>query len=533
MSRKTLFIGMDGATFTILDTFTTAQNGEGPVMPFLSELYRKGVRAKLKSTPNPLTPPSWVSMMTGRTPGNHGVFDFIRAQELGDDVYFTLYDARDCRCETIWSIISRSGKRFAALNFPFTAPPQKELNGFMLPGFVPWRHLRRNTMPADFYNRLKNLKGFDPKELAWDFDREKQALEVLTDQDREKWVRYHLPREEQWFNIAKYLLEEENLDLMAVLFDGIDKLQHQAWQFLDPGLQSGQQDDYHLRMRALCLEYYRNLDRFIQALVETAGPGTQVFLASDHGFTATHEIVRINAYLHQMGYLQWQPAPETEEDERREESMFANVNWDKTIAYCRTPSSNGITIRMRQKPGETGIDEQEYDGVRERLIRDLEALRDPDTGERIITGIYKREDVFAGPAMMEAPDLLLTLRDCGFVSIKNKLPVVVPRDQAAGTHHPLGVFFGYGPGIEQGKEIGQMHIADVASVLLHSLGLKIPSDFEGQVATDIFHQAYLAQQPVLIGPATTSTSGTSDAVDMSEDEKSKIMDQLRMLGYME
>lgn len=533
MSTKTLFIGMDGATFTIMDAFTDAQDGEGAVMPFLSGLYQNGVHAKLQSTPNPLTPPAWVSMMTGRTPGNHGVFDFIRTQELGNDVYFTLYDSRDCRCETIWSIVSRSGKRFAALNFPFTAPPQKELNGFMLPGFVPWRHLRRNTMPSDFFERLKSLPDFNPRELAWDFEREKQALEVLTDHDRENWVRYHLPREEQWFNIAKYLLEEENIDLMAVLFDGIDKLQHQAWQFLDPGLQNGQQDDYHRRMRALCLEYYRNLDRFIEALIHAAGPEAQVFMASDHGFTATHEIVRINAYLHQKGYLEWQPAPRTEEDQRREKSMFANLNWEKTIAYCRTPSSNGITIRVRTNPGETGIHEQDYDALRERLISDLEALRDPGTGERIIPGIFKREDVFAGPAMLEAPDLLLKLRDCGFVSIKNKLPVVEQRDQIAGTHHPDGVFFACGPGIDRGKEIEPMQIADVAAILLHSLGLKIPSDFEGRFVPDIFHPAYLAKQPVLIGQSTTGKTEMPDEMNMSDDEKSKIMDQLRMLGYME
>ncbi len=533
MSAKTLFIGMDGATFKILDAFTIGHDGRGPLMPFLAGLYRKGVRATLQSTPNPLTPPAWVSLMTGRSPGNHGVFDFIRAQELGDDVYFTLYDSRDCRCETIWSIASREGRRFAALNFPFTAPPQNGLNGFMVPGFIPWRHLRLNTMPADFYARLKSLPGFDPRELAWDFEREKEALEVLTGEDREKWVRYHLPREKQWFNVAKYLLVEEEFDLMAVLFDGVDKLQHQAWLFLDPDLQMGEQDEYHRRMRALCLDYFRNLDGFIEELVRAAGPGARVFMASDHGFTATNEIVRINAYLQQKGYLDWQPMPATEEDQRREKSMFANLDWKKTVAYCRTPSSNGITIRVCAKPGETGIREQDYEALRDRLIRDLEALHDPRTGERIIAGIFKREEVFAGPAMMDAPDLLLRLRDCGFVSIKNKLPVVEQRKETAGTHHPEGVFFAYGPGIEEGKKIGMLDITDVAAILLHSLGLEIPLDFEGRVPPAIFDQSYLGERPVLIGPATTKNVQDSGSVNMSEDDKSKMMDQLRMLGYME
>ena len=147
MTVKTLFIGMDGATFTVLDDLTSKADPDSSVMPFLSKVFRDGARAKLRSTPNPLTPPAWVSLMTGRSPGNHGLYDFIRAEERNSDVFFTLYDSRDCRCETIWSIASRQGQRVAALNFPFTAPPPKDLNGFMVPGFIPWRHLRRNSAP--------------------------------------------------------------------------------------------------------------------------------------------------------------------------------------------------------------------------------------------------------------------------------------------------------------------------------------------------------------------------------------------------
>ena len=98
MTVRTLFIGLDGATFTVLNELTKpAQPGTAPVMPFLARIFERGTRAKLRSTPNPLTPPAWVSLMTGRTPGHHGVYDFVRAEERGDNVFMTLYDARDCR----------------------------------------------------------------------------------------------------------------------------------------------------------------------------------------------------------------------------------------------------------------------------------------------------------------------------------------------------------------------------------------------------------------------------------------------------
>ena len=54
--ERTVLIGLDGATFTVLDPLMD----EG-VMPFLKSFVAKGVRAHLLSTPNPLTPPAWTS----------------------------------------------------------------------------------------------------------------------------------------------------------------------------------------------------------------------------------------------------------------------------------------------------------------------------------------------------------------------------------------------------------------------------------------------------------------------------------------
>lgn len=533
MTTKTIFIGLDGASFTILDELIKNSEAKEPVMPFLATLYKNGTRCTLRSTPNPLTPPAWVSLMTGKNPGNHGIYDFIRAEETGDDVFFTLYDARDCIAETIWSIASRQGNRVVALNFPFTAPPTKNLNGFMIPGFIPWRHLRRNTSPKDLYDRLKTeLPDFNPKELAWDFEQEKEAINKLSDEDRENWVRYHLPRERQWFRIAEYLLRTESPELMAIMFDGVDKLQHQAWLFLDPELQVNEVNEYHQRMRSLCLDYFRQLDGFLEQLITVAGPEAQIFIASDHGFTKTTEIVRINAYLHEKGYLHWKEMPATEASKRREDSMFANLDWSKTTAYCRTPSSNGISIRIADKKGRAGVQPSEYEPFRNKLINDLKELRDQETGEQIITEVHKREDVFPGPAMKEAPDLLLVLRDHGFVSIKNKLPVIEPREEIAGTHHPEGVFFAYGLGIKQNAAINSCNIVDVGATLLYSLGLNVPSDLEGQVPKEIFTKSYLAQNPIKIDGITYSIV-KDDSESMAEDEKEKLMAQLQLLGYME
>ena len=79
---KTLLIGLDGATFTVLNPLLA--DGK---MPFLKQVIERGVKASLFSTPNPLTPPAWTSIATGRSPGNHGIFDFVRGNERDGSFY--------------------------------------------------------------------------------------------------------------------------------------------------------------------------------------------------------------------------------------------------------------------------------------------------------------------------------------------------------------------------------------------------------------------------------------------------------------
>lgn len=530
MTIRTLFIGMDGSTFTILNELT---KGDKPRMPTMAKIFKEGVRAELRSTPNPLTPPAWVSLMTGRSPGNHGLYDFLKSREVSGDLYTELYCATDCRVEMIWSIASRLGKKVAALNLPFTAPPPRDLNGIILPGFIPWKHLRRNTQPKDFYNRLKDdLPGFNPQELAWDFEKEEKSVEHLTDEERKNWVKYHLPREQQWFNVAKYVMEKEAPDLMAVMFDGTDKLQHQIWRYIDPNLEQEDVSDYHKEMRELSLSYFTLLDGYIKELMELAGPDVQVFFASDHGFTAQHEVLHINSFLRDKGYLVFKHLEAVDGAMRSKSNFLSKVDVEKTTAYCRTPSSNGIHIRVAQKAGDSGIKPEEYESFRARLVADLESLVDEKTGERIITAIRTREEVFPGEAMGDAPDLTLTLRDHGFVSIKNAEEVVTKLPDAIGTHHPDGVFIAYGPGIRKGEKIERRNIVDVAATLLYSNGLAVPEDFEGVVPEALFTKEHLTAHPVVKGPKTLPPTH-HQTKDMSDEEKSALMSQLAALGYAE
>lgn len=220
---------------------------------------------------------------------------------------------------------------------------------------------------------------------------------------------------------------------------------------------------------------------------------------------------------------------------RREASPFAFLDWQHTIAYSPTPSSNGIVIRVAQKPGQPGIEPRDYEKFREKLIKELYEIKDPATGESIITKVMTREEAFSGAAMEKAPDLTLELRDSGFVSIKNREPVLVQRHFPLGTHHPEGIFIAWGAGIKSGGGETQMEIANLAATFLHSVGLTIPEDLDGRDIIPCFTEDYLVNAPVKTGPATLPVQDgvLHEELSYSEEDNAEIIQRLKMLGYLE
>jgi len=191
MSR-TLFIGLDGGTFTVFDQLMDAG------LMRRSRDWSPAERVPTCCRPPTPDPPAWTSLVTGRSPGQHGIFDFVRVEQHGDYPNFRLATSSDVRCPTIWSRAGDAGRRLIALNFPVAFPP-RPINGFLIPGFVPHRHLQRAMFPAGLHARLRGVAGIDIKELAVDFEDERRSVQVLAPERHEDWIQFHVRRERQWY----------------------------------------------------------------------------------------------------------------------------------------------------------------------------------------------------------------------------------------------------------------------------------------------------------------------------------------------
>jgi len=79
---------------------------------------------------------------------------------------------------------------------------------------------------------------------------------------------------------------------------------------------------------------------------------------------------------------------------------------------------NGLYLNMRGREAEGIVSAQERRRLLEELKGKLEALRDPVSGQQMISNAYISEDVFSANYLDRAPDIILGFRR-GFRTVDN------------------------------------------------------------------------------------------------------------------
>jgi predicted AlkP superfamily phosphohydrolase/phosphomutase len=534
---STILFGLDGATFDVLDDLVTRG-----VMRYLGRFMADGARGTLMSTVPPLTPIAWSSLVTGRTPGNHGVTGFFQ-HASGKGHGLQIVSSRQLQAETIWSVASRQGVRALSLNFVVHQPPPR-IDGSVIPGWVPWRWLKRFSHPPRIVERLaRELPSFDIKQLAMDFDEERKAVSGAPLDECDPWIRLHVNRDRQWFEVFRHLLTVESYGLAGIVFDGVDKLQHLLWRYLDPSLEPASPSREYVRTRESCWRYFAQLDTFLAETVSFAGRDATIFIVSDHGFTGCRDIVFINTWLEQRGYLTWKsdvPVIADRGDRDRFDELepdfyqLSAFDMSRTVAYALTSASNGIHINVRGARGDDGIAPESYEPFRADLVRSLlTECVDPGTGEPLVTAVSLREDAFGGPHMALAPDLTLTLRDHGFVSVRRGRSLLAVRPEIVGTHHPRGVFVARGPNIRPGRLAEPLQLVDVMPTALYATGLAIPPDLDGRVVTEMFQPEHLHFHRVKVARAFEFAPAAAAAGAAPSGQDADVLARMKALGYLE
>src|SRR5690606_17369511 len=174
-----------------------------------------------------------------------------------------------------------------------------------------------------------------------------------------------------------------------------------------------------------------------------------------------------------------------------------------------------------------------YASLLSQIREGLLDVRDT-AGERVVTEVWSRDEIFSGPFENLAPDLTLVLRDGGLVSILRSDQILSKRPNVAGAHRPEGIFLAQGKGIRENTRLNERSILDIAPLVLHSLGLNIPSDLEGEVPVGLFGEEWLQSHPVKMGGTTVAQESRQQSEPvMNQEEEEAVMERLRELGYIE
>jgi predicted AlkP superfamily phosphohydrolase/phosphomutase len=120
----------------------------------------------------------------------------------------------------------------------------------------------------------------------------------------------------------------------------------------------------------------------------------------------------------------------------------------------------------------------------------LSSLIDPSTGEKAVSKVHKREELYNGPYIEFAPDLLIDWVNSAYMpteSDKDKDSIFVERWRenmnwpTSGSHRTNGLLLIKGSGIAKNKRIENSRIIDMTPTWLNLLNQKIPNDLEGNI----------------------------------------------------
>jgi len=549
LNRKILIIGLDGATWTNLRPWMDAGK-----LPHLAKLVAEGAAGPLTTTIPPVSPSAWVSFATGCNPGQHGVFDFVFPRPQAYDIGVANVNVR--AVPPFWQVIENAGGQVGLATVPITYPPQP-VHGWTVCGFIVPNEEAAYTQPPELKQQIKDAS------LRWPL----HEFEGNRSRDPRRFLRDMLDFDEARANVVTWLMQTRPWDLVAFVLKTTDTTQHELWHLLDPqhprhdaALAAQVKDDL--------VAYFAAIDACVGRLVETAGPDATVIVMSDHGGGPFEKFFHVNNWLAAQGFLKFKRTPlsllkralfklgftpitalklvnllklgKFRKNVKRGRGRgwlgqlflsLRDVDWSRTQAFSIGNfgqiylNTRGARPRGIVEPG------AEYEAVRDRLIRAALDLRDPQSGDAVIRAAYKREDLYHGGRLPNAPDIVLHTDRANYVSFghadfgSNKL--IEPSIGQTGHHTMDGIVILRGAGIPAGARLEGANIVDIAPTTLALMGLAVPAHMDGKV---LFGQADKSASQQVSKSASQQIS--SEENPYSEEDEEQVMERLRELGYV-
>ncbi len=123
---KVLIVGMDGATFRVMDPLLASGQ-----LPAFQGLIERGMRSPLRSQKPMASPILWTTMATGHKRQDHGIQSFIVYKDPKKPTRGTLVSSEDRKTLALWNIASALGRSIGFVGW-WASWPAEPVNGWMV-----------------------------------------------------------------------------------------------------------------------------------------------------------------------------------------------------------------------------------------------------------------------------------------------------------------------------------------------------------------------------------------------------------------
>lgn len=536
----TFVIALDGASPDLVNKWVNEGHLEN-----LGTIREQGLSGNLQSTFPPLTGPAWSSFHTGVNPGKHGVYTWL---DLAGSYKGKVVNRDSIKARTIWNQISSRGDEVGLLSVPVTYPPEK-VNGFLIPGFLTPSEVSDRSYPKDLASKLfDEIPGY--KYLPEPYMIGKSPESWVSDlrkavRDRGRASRF----------LYKNFLDHNSDEVFMVHYFATDQVQHFLWDEVS--------QDWDPR-----LEVFEAVDEQIGKLMDVAPDDSVFIIISDHGFGPVDKTFNINKWLLEEGYFalnrnlkttfkrglanmgfteqNTQPIGEMIYPLAKKlkivdnpitelatndalNSLFLSdrdVNWGETLAYSRSHIGH-IRLNREGRELDGSVTDKEYDRVREDIMRKLADLKVPGTGKKLAQWVKPKEELYSGPYMFDAPDILfnpLEGDNCagsivGYGAILFFNSTVFSKKIHPGHHRRDGILMAYGSGVDSRKQ--DASLMDIAPTLLNLNSYSIPEQMDGEVIDGISKKTPRYERP-----------NNFYQSDLSSKRNKEIEERMESLGYL-
>lgn len=270
-------------------------------------------------------------------------------------------------------------------------------------------HLQLYATPINIDPEVQAVPVTYPKELGADIARDIGSFWTKGLPCDTKALDYGIIDDEQYVAQAELILEERlalfrnqwsqfREGLFYLYVSSIDQDSHMLWRNMDASHPRHGRSD--LRFSGWIHHLYERMDALLGEVLPAADDDTLVLVCSDHGFAPFGRQFHLNTWLRDHGYLALRDGAA-----RKEETAVTDIDWSRTAAYGI--GFNGLYLNLSGREGGGIVGREQAGPLLDRLARELEAVVDPETGQRPVARVYRRDELYTGEATPHMAELLV------------------------------------------------------------------------------------------------------------------------------